>query len=83
MREPCLYLRGRLAYSFGKNGQGLSDEFDIINQITKLFSKDNHISIHKAFIDQVDDVYDLIFDIIPKTDVNYLLNDKNEEVAES
>ena len=83
MREPRLYLRGRLAYSFGKNGQGLSDEFDIINQITKLFSKDNHVSIHKAFIDQVDDVYDLIFDFIPKTDVNYLLNDKNEEVAES
>ena len=43
MREPRLYLKGRLAYSFGKNGQGLSDEFDIINQITKLFSKDNHI----------------------------------------
>lgn len=83
MREPRLYLRGRLAYSFGKNGPGLSDEFDIINQITKLFSTDNHVSIHKAFIDQVDDVYDLIFDIIPKTDVNYLLNDKNEEVAES
>jgi hypothetical protein len=83
MREPRLYLRGRLVYSFGKNGLGLSDEFDIINQITKLFSKDNHVSIHKAFIDQVDDVYDLIFDIIPKTDVNYLLNDKNEEVAES
>ena len=83
MREPRLYLRGRLVYSFGKNGLGLSDEFDIINQITKLFSKDNHISIHKAFIDQVDDVYDLIFDIIPRTDVNYLLNDKNEEVAES
>lgn len=83
MREPRLYLRGRLVYSFGKNGLGLSDEFDIINQITKLFSKDNHVSIHKALIDQVDDVYDLIFDIIPRTDVNYLLNDKNEEVAES
>ena len=82
MREPRLYLKGRLAYSFGKNGQGLSDEFDIINQITKLFSKDNHITINKTFIDQVDDVYDLVFDIIPRTDVNYLLND-NEKVAES
>lgn len=83
MCEPRFYLRGRLVYSFGKNGPGLSDEFDIINQVTKLFSKDNHISIHKAFIDQVDDVYDLVFDITPKTDVNYLFNDKNEEVAES
>ena len=82
MREPRFYLKGRLAYSFGKNGRGLSDEFDIINQITKLFSKDNHITIHKSFIDQVDDVYDLVFDIIPKTDVNYLLND-DEEIAKS
>ena len=82
MREKHLYLKGRLAYSFGKNGMGLSDEFDIIDQITKLFSKDNHITIHKSFIDQCDDVYDLIFDIEPRNDVDYLLKDKKENEVE-
>ena len=81
MRGNHFYLKGRLAYSFGKNGQGLSDEFDIINQITKLFSKDNHITIHKSFIDQVDDIYDLVFDIEPRDNVDYLL--KNEDEVES
>ena len=79
MRENHLYFKGRLAYSFGKNGGGLSDEFDIINQIVKLFSKDNFISIHKSFVDQTDDVYDLIFDILPKENVNYLLDDEKVE----
>lgn len=78
MKEKHLYLNGRLAYSFGKNGLGLSDEFDIINQITKLFSKDNHITIHKSFIDQMDDVYDLIFDIQPRQNVDYLMKDEVE-----
>lgn len=79
MRENHLYFKGRLAYSFGKNGGGLSDEFDIINQIVKLFSKDNFVSIHKSFVDQADDVYDLIFDILPKENVNYLLDDEKVE----
>ena len=79
MRENHLYFKGRLAYSFGKNGGGLSDEFDIINQIVKLFSKDNFVSIHKSFVDQADDVYDLIFDILPKENVNYLLVDEKVE----
>lgn len=79
MRENHLYFKGRLAYSFGKNGGGLSDEFDIINQIVKLFSKDNFVSIHKSFVDQADDVYDLIFDILPKENVDYLLVDEKVE----
>lgn len=79
MRENHLYFKGRLAYSFGKNGGGLSDEFDIINQIVKLFSKDNFISIHKSFVDQADDIYDLIFDILPKENVDYLLVDEKVE----
>ncbi len=78
MREPHLYLKGRLAYSFGKNGSGLTNEFDIIHQITSLFGKDNHVTMHKAFIDQLDDVYDLTFDIEPKVDVSYLMIDKDE-----
>lgn len=82
MRESHLYLKGRLAYSFGKNGQGLTNEFDIINQIISLFGKDNFITMHKSFIDQCDDVYDLIFDIQPRTDVNYLFKDKENEQVE-
>ena len=80
MREPHVYLKGRLVFSFGKNGQGLSDEFEIIDKINKIFSKDNYITMHKSFIDQCDDVYDLVFDIEPKEDVNYLLKDKDETV---
>ena len=79
MKEKHLYFEGRFAYSFGKNGQGLSDEFDIINQLVQLLSKDNHISIHKSCIDQVDDVYDLVFDSLPKEDVTYLLDDEKVE----
>ena len=81
MRDSHLYLEGRLAYSFGKNGQGLTNEFDIINQIINLFGKDNFITMHKSFIDQCDDVYDLIFDIEPRNEVDYLLKDDEENVA--
>lgn len=79
MRENHLYLKGRLAYSFGKNGQGLTDEFETINLIMKLFSKDNYITIHKSFINQTDDVYDIVFDFSPRKNVNYLLKDNEVE----
>ena len=80
-RARHIYVKGRIAFSFGKNGGGLSDEFDIINQITNLFSKDNYVTIHKSFIDQCDDVYDLIFDIEPRNKVDYLLKDDEENIA--
>ena len=79
MKENHLYLKGRLAYSFGKNGKGLSNEFEILDPILKLFSKDNHITIHKSIIDQADDVYDLIFDIEPNANVDYLFENTNKE----
>ena len=78
-RTRHIYVSGRIAFSFGKNGRGLSDEFDIINQITNLFSRDNYVTMHKSFIDQCDDVYNLIFDIEPREDVNYLLEDEKVE----
>lgn len=78
-RENKLYLEGRLAYSFGKNGGGLSNEFDILNQLINLFGKDNFITMHKSIIDQTDDVYDLIFDIAPKENVDYLFKDNEIE----
>ena len=80
-RARHIYVKGRIAFSFGKNGGGLSDEFDIINQITNLFSRDNFVTMHKSFIDQCDDVYDLIFDIEPRKNVDYLFNDDEKNVA--
>lgn len=81
-RERHIFFTGRLAFSFGKNGQGLSDEFDIINQITKLLASDNFITIHKTFIDQLDDVYDIVFDVQPRMNVDYLTKDDEVETAE-
>ena len=79
-RTRHIYVSGRIAFSFGKNGRGLSDEFDIINQLTKLLSQDNYITMHKSFIDQCDDVYDLVFDVEPKNEVDYLLKDNEKEL---
>ena len=48
-RENKLYFVGRLAYSFGKNGRGLSNEFDILNQLiknAKLEKKEDNKSIN-------------------------------------
>lgn len=81
-RERHIFLTGRLVFSFGKNGQGLSDEFDIINQVTKLLAPDNFITIHKTFIDQLDDVYDIVFDVQPRMNVDYLIKDDEVETAE-
>ena len=82
-RTRHIFLSGRLAFSFGKNGQGLSDEFDIISQITKLFSQDNFVTIHKTIIDQTDDVYDIVLDITPRSDVKYLMEDIKNEIEKS
>jgi len=79
-KENKLFLKGKLAYSFGKNGGGLSNEFDLLNQLISLFGKDNFITMHKSFVDQRDDVYDLIFDIIPRENVDYLFKDSKDEV---
>ena len=81
MGKSRMYLKGRLAFSFGKNGEGLSDEFEIIDKITKIFSGDNYITIHKSFIDQCDDVYDLVFDIEPKNNIDYLLKDDEKKLG--
>ena len=75
-----IFLKGRLAYSFGKNGGGLSNEFNLLNQLISVFGKDNFITMHKSFIDQLDDVYDLVFDISPREDVDYLFKDAKDEV---
>lgn len=80
-RERHLFVKGRLCYSFGKNGGGLTDELSEIGSIIKLFSKDNYITLHKAFVDQPDDVYDLVFDSTPREgiDTSDLFNDNEIE----
>ena len=76
-----LYFKGRFAYSFGKNGQGLLNEFDLINQLVNVLGKDNFVTIHKSFIDQTDNVYDLVFDVVPRDNVEYLFVDVNNETT--
>ena len=52
MRDSHLYLEGRLAYSFGKNGQGLTNEFDIINGVYKIWYDKEFIN-DKMIIDSL------------------------------
>lgn len=44
---------------FGKNGQGLTDEFIVIGEFIKRLSEKSYIYISEAFIDSLDDVYDI------------------------
>lgn len=44
---------------FGKNGEGLTDEFIVIGEFVKKLSERAYIYIEDAFIDGLDDVYDL------------------------
>lgn len=44
---------------FGKNGHGLTDEFIIIGEFIKKLSEKANVYITEAFIDGMDDVYDI------------------------
>jgi len=65
-RKPKVILKGELVYSFGKNGQGLSDELLKIGNLINMLSNENRIYLTESFVDSLDDVYDLKFDITPK-----------------
>jgi hypothetical protein len=57
-----------LTFDFGKNGNGISDELNIIGKRIEELSKDNCVYLHhKSFIDTADDVYELGFVLIPKS----------------
>ena len=51
---------------FGKNGQGLTDEFIVIGEFIKRLSEMAHIYITEAYIDGLDDVYDIKINYIYK-----------------
>ena len=74
-RERKIVMEGTMTYSFGKNGQGLSDEFIQIGELINTLSKDNHIFIEDAFIDACDDVYDLKFNIIPHDENKWMVKE--------
>jgi hypothetical protein len=55
-----------LTFDFGKNGKGISDELSIIGKRIEELSKDHCVYLHhKSFIDTADDVYELVFVLIP------------------
>ena len=55
-----------LTIDFGKNMRGLSDELIIIGNKINDLSKTNRVLIRDAFIDEIDDVYQLKFVLYPK-----------------
>lgn len=73
-RERKIVFNGELFYSFGKNGQGLSNEFLEIGELINKLSKDNHIYLEESFIDACDDIYDLRFKVVPRKEMEYILN---------
>ena len=72
-RERKIVIEGMMNFSFGKNGQGLTDELIQIGELVKTLSKDNHIYIEDSFIDACDDVYDLKFHITPHKENRWML----------
>lgn len=50
--------------SFGKNGHGLTTEFREISKIVEDLSKEGNVYLSKSFIDELDDVYDLTFNVL-------------------
>lgn len=78
-RPSRIVMEGKINFSFGKNGQGLSDELIKIGELINLLSKDNYIYIVDSFIDACDDVYDLKFNVIPHEENAWMLEEKKEE----
>jgi len=72
-RERKIVIEGMMNFSFGKNGQGLTDELIQIGELVKTLSKDNHIYIEDSFIDACDDVYDLKFHITPHEENKWMM----------
>lgn len=50
--------------SFGKNGHGLTTEFSEISKVIEEESKNGEVFLEEAFLDPLDDVYDLTFKVI-------------------
>lgn len=46
---------------FGKNGKGLTDEFEVIGEFVKRLSEKAYVFMSDTFVDTTDDVYDIKF----------------------
>ena len=69
----------KINFSFGKNGQGLSNELTKIGKEVEKLSKDNNVYIEKAQIDAIDDVYDLTVCVNPiKEGISISINEDGE-----
>ena len=77
-RERKIVIEGKMNFSFGKNGLGLTDELIQIGELVKTLSKDNHIYIEEAFIDSCDDIYNLKFHITPHQENEWMIKEKKE-----
>lgn len=75
-RMEQIVLAGIMNYSFGKNGLGLSYELTKLGRIIETLSKDNHVYMTDAFIDGLDDVYNLKFEIIPKKENEWMIEEE-------
>lgn len=75
-RPSRIVMEGKINFSFGKNGLGLSDELIKIGNLINLLSKDNHVYLVDSFIDACDDVYDLKFEVIPHIENKWMFEDK-------
>lgn len=75
-RPQRIIMEGKINFSFGKNGLGLSDELVNIGNLIKLLSKDNYVYMVDSFVDACDDVYDLKFEVIPHQDNSWVFEDK-------
>lgn len=74
-RERKLVMEGTLTYSFGKNGQGLTNELLQIGSLVEQLSRNNHVYIEEAFIDACDDVYDLKFHVTPHDENKWMVKE--------
>ena len=72
-RVRKIVVDGMINFSFGKNGQGLSDELIQIGTLINQLSADNHVYLEESFIDACDDVYDLKFKVIPNDENKWMI----------
>lgn len=56
-----------IKFTFGKNGQGITDELIKIGEKINKLSDDNKIYIKDAFIDTADDIYEITILVLDKT----------------
>jgi len=65
-KEKQLNTEKELTIDFGKNGLGLNDEIVKIGKRIEELSINNTIYLRDAFIDELDDVYQLKFVLFKK-----------------